>query len=263
VPEGHTIHRLARDIGADLAGREVAVSSPQGRFAAGAARLDGSKLCDAEAAGKHLFLRWSNGEVLHIHLGLIGKLRSQPSPPAPPVGIIRLRMEGEERTWDLSGPSTCALVDIERVEQVMRSLGPDPLRADAEPERFVERVSRSRTPIGTLLLDQTVIAGIGNVYRAEVLFLHGIHPARPGSSIPPEELRALWETIRAQLRAGVRRNKIVTVPPDELDVPVSKVPKGDGLYVYHQETCRRCGSTLQRLEVAGRRIDVCPRCQPA
>src|SRR3546814_10163475 len=123
------------------------------------------------------------GEVLHIHLGLIGKLRRQASPPEDPVGQVRLRLEGEAATWDLSGPMVCAVVTPDAMEAVASSLGPDPLRRDADPERFVARVLRSKKPIGNLLLEQDVIAGIGNVYRAEVLWSLGIHPGREGRSL--------------------------------------------------------------------------------
>ena len=86
----------------------------------------------------------------------------------------------------------------------MRRLGPDPLRSDADPARFVTRAHKSVRPIGDLLLDQAVIAGVGNVYRAEILFVHGIHPERPGRSCSPDELLAIWQTAGDMLRAGVK-----------------------------------------------------------
>ncbi|MEM6331080.1 MAG: DNA-formamidopyrimidine glycosylase family protein, partial [Planctomycetota bacterium] len=75
MPEGHTIHRLARDHNRDLAGQKLRVSSPQGRFEEGAAQLDGRKLIDVDAHGKHLGYRFTGGHVVHIHLGLYGKFR--------------------------------------------------------------------------------------------------------------------------------------------------------------------------------------------
>ncbi|MFZ9450154.1 MAG: DNA-formamidopyrimidine glycosylase family protein, partial [Alphaproteobacteria bacterium] len=84
MPEGHTIHRAARDHGAMLAGRRLRVTSPQGRFAEGAARLDGRKCLAIEAFGKHLLYRFAGGEALHVHLGLFGMFRSFAAPaPAP------------------------------------------------------------------------------------------------------------------------------------------------------------------------------------
>ena len=172
-----------------------------------------------------------------------------------------MRLEGESHTWDLSGPAICAIVTPEEVDARIAALGPDPLRADADPERFVQRVRRSSAPIGGLLLDQAVIAGIGNVYRAEVLWVFGIHPTREGRSITEDELLAMWAWLVAQLRVGVRRNRIVTVDVAELDTPIHRVRRGEGVAVYHQETCRRCGGPMATLEVANRRIEACPRCQ--
>ena len=261
MPEGHTIHRLARDHRADLAGRPVAASSPQGRFAAGAERIDGRVLERTEAFGKHQYWWFDSGEVLHAHLGLIGKWRRQPSEAAVAAGAVRLRLGGDDWTWDLSGPAVCELVTDDEVRSVVDRLGPDPLRADADPARFVDRVRRSKGPIGGLLLDQSVIAGVGNVYRAEVLWDLGIHPVRPGRSLSEIELLAIWAWLVRQLRLGVRRNRIVTVDPAELTTSIRQVRRGQGVAAYHQEACRRCGATFTTLEVAGRRIEACLACQ--
>jgi endonuclease-8 len=261
VPEGHTVHRLSRDHRRDLAGRPVAATSPQGRFAEGAARVDGAVPERFEAWGKHEFAYLSTGEVLHVHLGLIGKWARNAVPAPAPIGQVRLRLVGATHAWDLSGPAVCALRTPEEVEARVALLGPDPLRPDADPERFVSRVRRSGAPIGGLLLDQAVIAGVGNVYRAEVLWELGIHPSRPGRSIDDDTLWRMWDWLAHQLRLGVRRNRIVTVDPDELGKAIRDVRRGEGVAVYHQEACRRCGGPMLTLDVAGRRIEACPACQ--
>lgn len=261
MPEGHTIHRLARDQRRDLIGRPVRASSPQGRFAEGAARLDGAIPQRVDAWGKHLFHTFATGDVLHVHLGLIGTFARRASPPPPPVGAVRLRLAGEAATWDLSGPMICAIVTPGDVEAISARLGPDPLRGDADPHRFVERVQRSRTPIGGLLLDQYVIAGIGNVFRAEVLWALGIDPARPGRDLSTEEVRAIWDWLHRQLALGLRRNRIVTVDPKALGTTVARISRQDAVAVYHRLDCTRCGGPVRRLAVAGRRIDACPTCQ--
>jgi endonuclease-8 len=171
-------------------------------------------------------------------------------------------MEGPDASWDLAGPAICALVGPDEVDRIVTGLGPDPLRRNADPARFVTRVRKSAKPIGALLLDQSVVAGIGNVYRAEVLFLHGIHPETTGRELSDEQVHALWDELVLQLRAGVRRNRIVTLRPEDLPRSLSRVSKSDGLYVYHHETCRRCGGPIEALAIANRRIDACPSCQP-
>jgi endonuclease-8 len=117
--------------------------------------------------------------------------------------------------------------------------------------------------VGAYLLDQSVIAGIGNVYRAELLFLCGIHPARPAASLSDQEFDELWERTVELLRIGVRTGRIVTTDPDEIGRPRSRMRREDRLYAYHREHCRRCGSEIGVLELGGRPIWYCPVCQPA
>ena len=263
MPEGHTIHRLARDQGADLAGRPVAARAVQPRFAAGAARLDGQVLVVAEAWGKHLFHTYDAGDVLHVHLGLIGTwTRRDGEAVDEPGATVRLRLAGDDVAWDLVGPMRCALVTPDERDDVVARLGPDPLRADADPEAMWDRVRRSAKPIGLLLMEQDVVAGIGNVYRSELLNIVGIDPRRPGRRVTRTEFDDLWrETVR-QLRLGVRRNRIVTMRTDELPRPAARLARGEGRYVYKQDRCGRCGTELDVFPLAGRTTWRCPRCQP-
>jgi formamidopyrimidine-DNA glycosylase len=264
MPEGHTIHRLARDQQADLGGRPVHASAAQDRFAEGAARLDGAVLVEAEAWGKHLFHAYDSGDVLHVHLGLIGKFARHEGPAwGEPRPTVRLRLGGDGAAWDLTGPMVCRLVTPDERDHVVATLGPDPLRPDADRERFHDKVLRSTKPIGLLLMEQDVIAGIGNVYRSELLNIVGIDPRRPGRKVTRDELDALWtETVR-QLKLGVRRNQIVTMRTDELDRPVSKLARGEGRYAYQQERCGRCHTVLDVFPIAGRTTWRCPTCQPS
>jgi endonuclease VIII len=137
MPEGHTIHRLARDMADDLADRPVAASARQERFADGARRLDGQVLTGTDAHGKHLFLHFDSGDVLYVHLGLIGAFRRHPLPAPEPSPNLRLRLEGDSTAWDLTGPMVCELRDPDVVDHVASSLGPDPLRRGADARRFV------------------------------------------------------------------------------------------------------------------------------
>jgi endonuclease VIII len=262
MPEGHTIHRAARDHHKLFAKQVLAASSPQGRFSQSAEQLDGQQFMKAEAYGKHLFHWWSNGAVVHIHLGLFGKFRVQKTDnPEPPRGEIRLRLEGPMATLDLSGPTACEIVTEDDRDRILNRLGPDPLRSDADPELFFKRVAKSPARIGTLLMDQAVTAGIGNVYRAEALFVNGIHPERLGKSLTSEEREALWATMVSMLNDGVRSGRIITVEQADLTVPRSKLKRGDANYVYHREHCFRCGTPVQRWDLQGRWCYACSSCQ--
>ena len=265
MPEGHTVHRIALDHSKLLRGKHIAVSSPQGRFA-DSVLVDGQRLDRIEAYGKHLFYRWSNGMVGHVHLGLFGKFRvaRHGLGEAPePQGMVRMRMQTDEATIDLAGPTDCSIGDEDDRDLILRRLGPDPLRRDAVPEIAIDRIRRSKQAIGALLLDQSVLCGVGNVYRAEALFVTGIHPSRAGRDCDQAELEALWSTITAMLKQGVKDNRIITVDHRELDLPAGRrVRCGEATSAYKRDRCLRCNTPIQSVELAGRPCYYCPTCQP-
>ncbi len=266
MPEGHTVHRHARLHRKHFAGRQVAVSSPQGRFATGAARLDGQELRDVEAHGKNLFYRWAGGDILHVHLGLVGKFRTYHGDPPPPTPGTRLAMRADGSTIYLAGPMTCQLIDPEQEDDMRARLGPDPLRVDRDGvDAFAANLARRKVPIGAALLDQSVVAGVGNVYRAEVLFLEGIHPDVPARTLADGQVEALWTRLEQELKRGERSGRIVTVEPADVGARRrSELRRGRRLYVYKRagDPCHRCGTPIQRWELAGRKIWACPACQP-
>jgi endonuclease-8 len=266
VPEGHTLHRLARLHHRRFAGRPAAVSSPQGRFD-GAAAVNGRVLRRASAWGKHLFHHYDGGRVVHVHLGLYGTFteweRVGGEPVPEPVGQVRMRIVGAEYGADLRGPTVCEVLDVSQVDEVVARLGPDPLRADAEPTWPWKRIAKSRRPIGALLMDQTIIAGVGNVYRNELLYRHNIDPYRPGQRISEAEFAALWTDLVALMKVGLRRGKIVVVRPEHDHGAPSYAPKRPRTYVYRRagEPCRVCGDLIRTAVLEGRNVFWCPTCQ--
>jgi formamidopyrimidine-DNA glycosylase len=263
MPEGHTIHRIAKDHSPILTGGPVQVSSPQGRFESDAALVDGAVLDRIEPYGKHLFYWWANGLVGHVHLGLFGKYRVTRGPEVPDVvGQVRMRMTTDRGTIDLAGPTDCSIGSADIRDAIIARLGPDPLRRGAKPDAFVTRILKSAQPIGALLLDQKVLAGVGNVYRAEALFVNGIHPSRPGRSCTTDELLALWLTISSMLQQGVKDNRIITIDRREHRITNRRAQRGDNTYVYHRDICLRCGAAVQIVTLGGRACYFCPTCQP-
>lgn len=350
MPEGHTVHRLARTFGEVFGGETVAVSSPQGRFAAGAALVDGLVLHAAEAVGKQMFLglgrpdhvpsapgleddlRW-----VRVHLGLYGSWTfasdgstevshaigaprkrvgeretvlaaastdggAQPrgagalapasgSPsdldtwdPPEPRGAVRVRIVSAHAVADLTGPTACEVISPEAALAVQRRLGPDPLRSDADPERFVAAVRRSRSSVGLMLMNQDVVAGVGNIYRAEVLFRAGQSPTTPGRDVPAGALHSMWDDLVALMADGAATGAIVTTRPEHrgdgggladpgrggrravqqnTDAAPGAVPRDESFYVYQRDglPCRVCGTEIARAEMAGRNLFWCPRCQ--
>jgi endonuclease VIII len=263
VPEGHTIHRLAIEHRRRLLGTGLAVSSPQGRAASAAEVLDGGALVDADAWGKHLFHRWRDRDgaphTLHVHLGLFGRFRNRRIPPPEPRGQVRLRIIGARLAVDLSGPTACELLSPAQEAALLARLGPDPLRPGSDPDAFVAALARRRIPIGQALLDQSVIAGVGNVYRAEALHLEQIDPYLPSRELGEPRARRLWARIGDQLADGVRDGRIITAPGAiEAAGRASRVPRREATCVYGQRTCRTCGRPVVREPMAGRTLWWCP-----
>ncbi|MBN9185038.1 MAG: Fpg/Nei family DNA glycosylase [Microbacterium sp.] len=332
MPEGHSVHRIARQFERNVVGREVHASSPQGRFAEGAAVLDGRTATDVRAVGKQMFLEFDDELWLRVHLGMYGawdfageilvdptiasangrmgqtnqrgtlvdepsimddagenSLRSIGAPrrarvhvrmseqttglgdeseqwPPPVVGQVRLRLLTDVTCADLRGPTACELQTPEEMLATVRKLGPDPLVDDPQEgeERFTAVVRRKPTAIGLLLMDQNVVSGIGNVYRAELLYRARLNPHTPGRDVPEELVREIWRDWSRLLRIGVETGQMMTMDglsPD--DYRKAMASRDDRHWVYHRAglPCRLCGTSIVVEEAAGRKLYWCPQCQ--
>ena len=333
MPEGHSVHRIARQFAANFVGRRVAASSPQGRFVDGAARVSGHPMVDAFAVGKQMFLEFDTGDWIRVHLGIYGawdfsgqidmdatiasangrmgqtnmrgtvfdsagenSLSSIGAPrrsrvrmgeqtsgdrsgsaegayrnqfgtfPPDPVGAVRLRLLTDSVCADLRGPTACDLLDSAQVAAVMAKLGPDPAREKGKKveARFVASVTSKATPIGQLLMDQSVVAGIGNVYRAEMLFRAGIDPYRPGKLVTTDEAGALWRDWVKLLAVGIETGQMMTrdgLRGNALRDALAN--RDDRHWVYKREglPCRKCGTTIRLDVMATRKLYWCPSCQ--
>lgn len=332
MPEGHSVHRIARQFRRNYVGREVAASSPQGRFAEGASLISGRTATAVQAVGKQMFLCFDDDLWLRVHLGLYGawdfageilvdptiasaggrmgqtnqhgtdvpdghvrdaagedSVMSMGAPrlarahvrmseqtqdldgdeaawPPEIVGQVRLRLLTDATCADLRGPTRCELQTPDEMLATVAALGPDPMTGDPaeNEERFVTAVHRRRTPIGLLLMDQKVVSGIGNVYRAELLFRARLNPHTPGSQVPVDVLRALWRDWSTLLRDGIATGQMMTM--DGLDDDAwrkAMANRADRHWVYHREglPCRVCGTHIVMEEAAGRKLYWCPSCQ--
>ena len=282
MPEGHTVHRLASAFAARFVGKTVEASSPQGRFADGAALLDGRVLRAAEAHGKQMFLLFSDELWLRVHLGLYGMWRfagpglaglgrralrvavgEEVAFPPEPRGLVRLRLLTRSNVADLSGPTACTVISPAEKAVDMARLGEDPLRDDADPERAFAKVHASRSAVGLLLMRQDIVAGIGNIYRAEILFRARVDPHRPGREVSAAAWTALWTDLAALLRHGVETGQIVTTEPTDRGRASGKVRREDATYVAHRAglPCRVCGTPVMETPMAGRTLYWCSMCQ--
>lgn len=279
MPEGHVIHRLADEFTRIFGTQRLHITSPQGRFATEAALVDGSQLERAEAFGKHLFLHFdaaSDEHIIYIHLGLIGHLRFEDREKI--WGQIRLRIEpladgsfDDASTHNLAanlrGPQWCRLITDEEYAIAVGKIGEDPIRDDADPKQVWTKVQRSKRSIGSLLMDQKLFAGVGNIYRAEVLFRHQQSPFTPGNAIDRSVFFAMWEDLVALMRQGVVDGEINTVraehTPEVMHRPARDDEHGGEVYVYRRagDDCYVCGCDIAMKAYEGRNLFWCPTCQ--
>jgi endonuclease VIII len=302
MPEGHTVHRVARLFVDVFVGHEILASSPQGRFASGAKVITGHQLVDSKAKGKQLFLRFDNDQTVRVHLGIYGawdvwtnpntspdlshELMSWGAPrsrrrrlgeregssqheeifPPEPVGQVRLRLETDRAVADLRGPTACEVLTPDDTQAVLARLGPDPLVDGGKKgeSAFVANVLATRRPIGLVLMDQSVVSGIGNVYRAEILFRHRLNPYLPAAQLSEDQAVELWRDWKVLLTDGVKTGVMLT--RNDMDQALRKKALRSGkdrYFVYKREgqPCRACGTHIVMDLMAARKLYFCPVCQ--
>ncbi|ETK34244.1 DNA-formamidopyrimidine glycosylase family protein [Microbispora sp. ATCC PTA-5024] len=243
MPEGHLIHRHARRQNEAIAGGVVRATSPQGRF--DARPYDGRVLRGVEALGKHLLYWFEDAPPVHVHLGMRGLFLGPRDAGAPAPGGTRLRLSTDETAVDLIAPSRCEPLDEREVAALRGALGPDPLRPDADRDEAVRRLTGTRAPVGAAILDQGVWAGIGNAWRAELLFLAGLDPDATG--VGADAAGRLWDAAVRHLALGRDAGQVVSDP----DAP-------DERWVYKRDVCRRCGAPVRTWPLASRTAYACP-----
>lgn len=186
--------------------------------------------------------------------------------PPEPVGQVRVRLLTDTAMADLRGPTACEVLDAAEVQAVLDRLGPDPANNNGPEEeaRFVARARAKKTPIGLVLMDQSVIAGIGNVYRAELLFRAGIDPHTPANQLTDEQLHALWLDWAFLLDIGITVGQMMTIDGLEGEAYQEALRKRSARHwVYKREgmPCLRCGTNISLELMANRKLYWCAGCQ--
>lgn len=243
----------------ELVGASPEASAPQGRFAFGADAVNGRTLEAVDACGKHIHHRYEGGQHLHVHLGGRGKwLRLEPA--RAPWPQVQLRLAVGELAWDLISPAVCELLDADGWARLVASMGPDPLRPDADPEAVWNGIREFSGLIGAALRDQSVIAGVGTLMSSEILFDAGIHPRRTAASVTREECGRLWSSAVRVMGRAVDIGRAVTVPV--VDDQHATRGERDLRMVYEQDRCRACGGPIEVETIDGRTSYACPFHQP-
>lgn len=244
MPEGDSLHRAARRL-QPLVGQRVEAESPHPRAAVTgvAERLDGLRLESVEAVGKNLLLRFEGGVVLRSHLRMRGRWFVRPR-GSPTFGRPWLVLRGERfEAVQVNGPV------LELNQRAVRRLGPDILDRPPDLGAMVARL-RQQQPgreVGDALLDQRLVAGIGNMWKAEALWRARVSPWRPLGDVGDDELRRVLEEAARMMRGSVDGAR-----------------EGRAVYRKAGRPCPRCGGTIRSLgQGDGNRTAYwCPACQP-
>ena len=298
MPEGNEVHRWAERHTEAFGGRKVNVLPGPGHRFHDAHLVDGKKLKRVHAVGKHLGYEFGDALMLHVHLGRFGDWTEGCGPLPAVKGALRavlqragsakdarkvkgaphnLRCEHDDGTqpfpagqveWcELRGPTDCSVYDRAKWEALLERLGPDPLGEDAkghdDPAKYIEAVLKSKKPIAELLMDQAVLSGVGNIYRAEILFRHRVNPFLAGSAMEPKVLKAMWKDLIPLLRAGMVDRRIVCTKRADRPSRREPAPRGEEHYVYrrHGKPCFVCGERVLHRDLAGRTLFWCGKDQ--
>ncbi|MDY5152502.1 endonuclease-8 [Actinobaculum suis] len=182
-----------------------------------------------------------------------------------PRPTTRLRIVGAAAVAQLTGPAQCNILTGAEVQEKLATLGPDPIRNQpGDRERFVEGVRRRRIPAGQAVMDQSLVAGPGNIYRADCLWHIGISPHRPANKVSVQRWEKLWDDLCFYMSKDVATGIIITIPPEYQPDPIpADDPELSRFVAYHRtgRPCVRCGATIAEEKMAGRRLFWCPGCQ--
>lgn len=230
--------------------------------------LSGRTLTGVERRGKNVVVRLDDGSVLAVNLGMTGRLLPFPEPPAgdarPTHPAVRLRfVSGAVLVFDDQRRfGTVEALDAAAWEERSARMGPEPLSRAFSPSRLHRDLGTSRSPVRSWLLDQRRIAGVGNIYAAEALYLAGVHPERRSSEISLEEATRLHSAVRSVLRAAIQHGG--TTIRDYRNAEGGEGAYGRRLQVYGRdgEPCHACGATVERVVFSNRSAFYCPVCQP-
>ena len=266
LPEVETVRRslLARVVGALISGVEVRERRLRKPISSDfESRLVGRRIEAIDRRGKYLLLSLDDGAILLVHLGMSGSLTLAPDDAVfEPHDHVRLRF-ASELALTFNDPRRFGLMQVGNLEDLseLQNVGIDPLAVKWSAAEWRNAVRGRRLPIKNLLMDQRLLAGIGNIYASEMLYRAGIRPRRRADRLRRQEIERLARAVREILERAVRLG----------GSSISDFRDGDGRPGYFQihhavydragDPCRRCGATIRRIVMSGRSSFYCPTCQ--
>jgi formamidopyrimidine-DNA glycosylase len=272
MPELPEVEYIARQLRRELVGRTfTGVDVEWPRAVAGTdateftARVVGQRVTEIGRRGKYLLISLSDGDTLVVHRRMTGNLVFARLDQVIPYTRVRFDLDdGSQLAFsDPRKFGRLMLAAAGELPHVLGGLGPEPLEAAFTPQALAMQLAGRSTAIKALLLDQSAIAGLGNIYADEALFRAGTHPLRPAASLTADEVAALHAGIRSALLTGIEHGG--TTFGRHRDVHNEAGTNREHLDVYRRagQPCHRCGAAIQRIVVAQRGTHFCSRCQPA
>jgi formamidopyrimidine-DNA glycosylase len=227
-----------------------------------AAELQGERVASVERRGKYLVVRLEGGAALLVHLRMTGSFGFEPV--THERALVELEDGSRLAYRDVRRFGTWLVVAADELEPYLDAKnGPEPLGARFTAGWLAERLARRRAPLKTVLLDQRVVAGLGNIYADEALWRAELSPLRPASSLTLDEVRRLHRAIRAALRTGIDRQGSTLRDYATPDGSAGGMQREFRVYGRGGEPCPRCRQPIAKTRVGGRGTWYCPRCQPA
>jgi formamidopyrimidine-DNA glycosylase len=278
MPELPEVEVVRRDLDREVAGKKIKAVETNGartvrrhkNRAEFAARLEGKRVTGVGRRGKYLLVRLEGGEVLVIHLGMSGQLlRAKSAKQALPKHthvVITFTQGGQLRFVD---PRTFGEMFVTTYDELehdvdeLAHLGLDPLEQTMSWERFGELIASRSTKLKSALMDQTFLAGIGNIYSDEILFEAGLRWDRMTDSLSPEEVRRLYRAMMEILQEAVKHRGSSLADQQYVDVfgQPGSYQLHHNVYAREGEACRRCRRPIVRQRVGGRSTFFCDTCQ--
>jgi formamidopyrimidine-DNA glycosylase len=226
-----------------------------------AAELQGERVEAVDRRGKYLVVRLEGGGALLVHLRMTGSFAFEPT--SHERAVVELE-DGTRLVYrDVRRFGTWLVVPGEELEPyITEKNGPEPLGPAFTTAWLRDRLGARRAPLKAVLLDQRVVAGLGNIYADEALWRARLNPLRPASSLEAEEVRRMHRAIRDALRAGIARQGSTLRDYATPDGSPGAMQEEFRVYGREGEPCRRCRSPIAKTRVGGRGTWYCPRCQP-
>jgi formamidopyrimidine-DNA glycosylase len=231
-----------------------------------AAELAGERVAAVERRGKYLVVRFESGRVLLIHLRMTGSLliaRGEGLPEDPHRRAVVSLDDGSDVAYrDVRRFGTWLLLERgELAEYLASRLGGEPLAPAFTAKKLGQLLAGRRAPLKALLLDQRVLAGVGNIYADEALWYARLHPLRPGGGLTPDELGELHRGVRRALRKGIARQGASLRDYSTPDGDRGSMQDEFVVYGRAGEPCLRCGTPIEKTRAGGRGTWFCPGCQ--